>query len=170
MSNEITSSRLLKLHQVFYRQLNKLVTELDFKNILRALKDFPPTQIPALEKIVSEYLRNFMNISKYNFEKFLADNQIPAYLERLEDASIENDLLDSINLKPDERAILTQIFAGGEFSFPQLVSQLEEFKKQSAEDIAWLREVNQQLERNRQELYKEIYELRRAVVDRMSSV
>lgn len=170
MSNEITSARLLKLYQVFYRQLNKLVTELDFKNILKALKDFPPTQIGSLEKIVSEYLRNFMIVSKSNFEKFLADNSIPAYLERLEDSTLENDLLDSFNLKSDEKQIISQVFSGGEFNFPQLISQLEDFKKQSIEEITWLRDVNMQLERNRQELYKEVYELRRAIVDKMSSV
>ncbi|CAG9334330.1 unnamed protein product [Blepharisma stoltei] len=169
MEIQIENSRLLKFYQIFFLQLNKLVSLIDPKTILSLLSNVSPDIVSEIESSATENIRAFMKISKQNFEAFLLKYDIPQMLDKLEFKEIENNLIEECNVTSEAAEILRSVFSGKEASFPQARIGLERFVEQAKLELKRVREENYLLERKRENLYDEINELRQIVLEKCNN-
>lgn len=169
MEITIQNSRLLKFYQIFFLQLNKLVSNIDPKSMINILANLPPDAAGEIDSALTESIRTFMKISKLNFENFLVEYRIPQMCDRLEFKEIENKLLDECNITAEAADILRSVLSGKEASFPQARIGLERFVEQAKLELKKVRDENHILETRRANVYDEINDLRKNLMDRCSN-
>ena len=161
--------RLLILHKVFVLHLNKIISELEPKNIFPHLRGVPRNVLSEVSLVVEEQRRQLAITLYQIFEKLVVDDDIPQLCHDYEREAIHSKLLESSRLDQEACSVLKGVFDGHGAKYPYSKNELVRFIQSAKNEIPKLQQENQELRALKNQLLREVEEAKRNLLSSINN-
>jgi hypothetical protein len=166
MEEILNNARLLELYQLYFLAINKVVSDLQIKNISAYLQKLDSSELLELETELVSSLRVFMNNSKLKLEEIVQKYNLPSLLNTIQTKAFEKEIMEDPRLEKEGLDIAKRLLSGQNlFNSKKNVARMKEALRK---DLETLKQKNAELESEKAQVFEEVLQLRLNLITRVN--